>query len=66
MDLVRFVSAKPRQELQCFSFINVQTVHMGILLNAESNSCGLEYGLSFCITNQFPGRADVSGPQTIL
>ena len=40
--------------------------HLGILLNAESESVGLEWGPRVCISSMFPGSAIAAGLQTTL
>ena len=46
----------------CFSNFNVPR----ILLNADSDSLGLEWGLRFCTSNKFPGGSDTASPKPTL
>lgn len=40
--------------------------HLGILLNTDSNSAGLEWDLRFCLSNKLQVVADATGPWTTL
>lgn len=50
----------------CFSKCSVHTKSPEVLVEAESNSVGLGWGLRFCIPDKTPHDTDTDGVQTTL